>query len=170
VKKDKRDRGLEVQAALTSSHFNLSTSPSSSSPSSSKAFTLIEVLIVLVIISSVLAFSVIGTQKFRNSLEYSSSVNQILSDIKLTQQLAVSSAMKCRIDFNFGKNTYTILKENTIYRAARVNDKIRLSGKSYFAFDRFGQTSVGESGTLSIGGAPVARKIIVSQRGRIRVE
>jgi prepilin-type N-terminal cleavage/methylation domain-containing protein len=133
-------------------------------------FTLIEILVVLVIISSILAFSVIGTQKFRSSLEYGSSVNQILSDIKLTRQLAASSSQTCRIDFNSGKNTYTISKGNTIYRTARVSDRIRLSGKSYFDFIPSGYTDIGGSGTLFIGGAPVTRKIIVSQRGRIRIE
>lgn len=133
-------------------------------------FTLIEVLVVLVLIGSILAFSVIGTQKFRSSLEYGNSVNQILSDIKLTQQLAVSSYQSCRIDFNSGENTYTISKGDAIYRTAKVSDKVRFSGKSYFDFVPSGHTDVGGSGTLLIGGATVARKIIVSSRGRIRIE
>jgi prepilin-type N-terminal cleavage/methylation domain-containing protein len=133
-------------------------------------FTLIEVLIVLVIISFIFAFSVIGTQKFRNSLEYAGSVNQILSDIKLTRQLAASSSQTCRIDFNPGKNTYTISKGNTSYRTVKVSDNVRLSGKSYFDFVPSGYTDVGGSGTLMLGGIPRARKIIVSSRGRIRVE
>lgn len=135
-----------------------------------KGFTLIEVLIVLVIISSLLAFSVIGTQRFRSSLEYAGSVNQALSDIKLTQQLAASSSQTCRIDFNPGKNAYTISKGNTIYRTVKVSDKIRFSGKSYFEFVPSGYTDVGGSGTLMLGGISSTRKIIVSSRGRIRVE
>ena len=71
-------------------------------------FTLIELLIVLAIVGILAAFSVFGTARFRNSLEYGNSVNQILSDIKLAQQLAETSSQTCKIDFSPTSNTYSI--------------------------------------------------------------
>ncbi len=133
-------------------------------------FTLIEVLIVLAIIASIFSFSIIGGQKFKDSLEYGGSVDQILSDVKLTRQLAETSSQACRIDFNVGNNIYAISRGNAVYRSCSAGRRIKFSGKSYFAFLPSGQTAFGGSGTLLIGGAPNAKKIVVSQRGRIRVE
>ncbi|MFH1709558.1 MAG: type II secretion system protein [bacterium] len=136
----------------------------------SSGFTLIEVLITLVIVSSIIAFLVTGGMRFRNSLEYNFSVNQVLSDIKLTQQLAGTSSQICKIEFKPGTNHYTITKGSQLYRSGTAGGKIRFYGKSYFSFVPTGYTVVGGSGTLLIEGAPKAKKIIVSSKGRIRVE
>jgi len=133
-------------------------------------FTLIELLIVLVIVGSLFAFSMTGITRFMNSLEYSNSVNQVLSDIKLTQQLADTSSRSCRIDFKAGKNVYTITRGGKPYRTGTVSGKIQFNGKSYFSFVPAGYTDIGGSGTLLIGGSPKVKKIIVSSKGRIRVE
>lgn len=136
----------------------------------SGGFTLIEVLVILFIISSLLAFSLIGTGRFRNALEFNNSVHQVLSDIKLTQQLAESSYKTCRIEFAAGKNTYTIIKGGDLFRSYAAGSSIRFSGKSYFSFAPSGCTDVGGSGTLSIKGESTTRNIIVSSKGRIRIE
>jgi prepilin-type N-terminal cleavage/methylation domain-containing protein len=133
-------------------------------------FTLIELLIVLSLVGCLIAFSIFGTAGFRNSLEYSNSVNQILSDIKLTQQLANTSSQTCRIDFDPASNAYSISKAGKLYRKATAGKNVRFSGKSYFEFLASGSTGVGGSGTLVIGGSSRPKKVIVSQRGRIRVE
>jgi prepilin-type N-terminal cleavage/methylation domain-containing protein len=134
------------------------------------AFTLIEVLIVLAIIGSMLAFSVVGIAKFRNSLEYANSVNQVLSDIKLTQQLADMSCKTCKIEFKAGKNAYIITEGAQLYRSCIASGKIQFYGKSYFSFVPSGYTEVGGSGTLFLGGSTKVKKIVVSSKGRIRIE
>jgi len=136
----------------------------------SSAFTLVEVLIVLAIIGSVLAFSVVGIAKFRNSLEYTNSVNQVLSDIKFTQQLADTSSRTCRIEFKAGENVYSIIQGAQLYRSCAVSGKIQFYGKTYFSFVSSGYTEVGGSGTLFLGGSTKIKKIVVSSRGRIRIE
>ncbi len=134
------------------------------------SFTLIELLIVIAIAGILIAFSISGTSRFRNSLEYGNSVNQILSDIKLTQQLAITSSQTCRINFTPSLSSYSISKAGKLYRSAIAGKNIQFSGKSYFEFLSSGDTDVGGSGTLTIGGSSNPKKIVVSQRGRIRVE
>lgn len=136
----------------------------------STAFTLVEVVVVLAIISALLSFSVIGGMRFRSSVECKYSLNQVLSDIKLTQQLADTSCQICRIEFSAGKNAYRIIKGEYLYRSRKVSEKAQFYGKSFFSFVPSGYTDVGGSGTLFIGGFPKVKKIIVSSRGRIRVE
>jgi type II secretory pathway pseudopilin PulG len=133
-------------------------------------FTLIEFIVIIAIAGSLIALSVVGGIRFKDSLEYSSSVNQVLSDVKLTQQLAQSSSQLCRIEFRAGKNSYAIIKGGSPYRSFLAGKNIQFFGKSYFNFVPSGCTDVGGSGTLSIGGAPKIKKIIVSSKGRIRIE
>jgi len=136
----------------------------------SKGFSLIEAIVILLIINALIAFFVIGGIRFRSALEYSYSIHQIVSDIKLTQQLADTSIQLCRIDFKTGGNRYTITKGGNIFKSGIVGGKVQFQGKDHFSFVQSGYTDVGGSGTLILGGAPVSRKIIVSSRGRIRVE
>ena len=136
----------------------------------SGGFTLIEILVVIVIISSLLAFSFFGAAGFRNALEFDNSAHQVLSDIKLTQQLAESSYETCKIEFAAGENTYTITKGGNLFRTYSASSKVRFSGKSYFSFAPSGCADVGGSGTLSITGGSKTRNIIVSSKGRIRIE
>jgi type II secretory pathway pseudopilin PulG len=133
-------------------------------------FTLIEFIVIIAIVSSIIALSVAGVIRLKNSLEYSLSVNQVLSDIKLTQQIAQTTSQVFRIEFRTGKNSYTIIKGGSPYKSGIVGRNIQFYGKSYFSFVPSGCTDIGGSGTLSIGGAQKIKKIIVSSRGRIRIE
>lgn len=133
-------------------------------------FTLIELLVVLAVIGSLLAISYVCVFRFKDSLEYSRSIGQIVSDIKLTQQLADTSYQVCMIEFTAGKNTYRIMKGGDLYRSRSISRRSQFSGKSYFSFVPSGYTDVGGSGTLFVNGTIKSKKIVVSSRGRIRVE
>jgi len=135
-----------------------------------KGFTLVEMVIVIVIVSAVIIISLAGAVRLKMSLEYSCSVKQVVADIKLTQQLADTSLQLCRIDFRPGKNAYTITKGGNMFKSASAGKNIQFYGKSYFSFVQSGYTDLGGSGTLFLGGSPKVKKIIVSSRGRIRVE
>ena len=135
-----------------------------------KGFTLVEMVIVIVIVSAVIIISLAGAVRLKMSLEYRCSVKQVVADIKLTQQLADTSLQLCRIDFRPGKNAYTITKGGNMFKSASAGKNIQFYGKSYFSFVQSGYTDLGGSGTLFLGGSPKVKKIIVSSRGRIRVE
>lgn len=110
----------------------------------SSGFTLVEMIVILIIVGSILGLSIIGGIRLIRSLEYSFSVRQIISDIKLTQKLADTSCQICRIEFKQGKNTYDIYRNGYIYRACSVSPKVQFYGKSYFSFVQSGYTDVGE--------------------------
>jgi prepilin-type N-terminal cleavage/methylation domain-containing protein len=135
-----------------------------------KGFTLIEVLVVLVIAGLLLSASITGIKKFANSLESNNAVNQVMSDIKLTQQLAVTSSQTCKIEFKAGKNNYSIMKGSSLIRSVTAGNNTQFYGKSFFSFAPSGNTDVGGSGTLYLGSSAKAKKIVVSSRGRIRIE
>ena len=135
-----------------------------------RGFTIIELLIVLAVIGSLLAISYVSVMRFKASLECRGSVDQVVADIRLTQQLADTSYQLCRIEFSVGGNSYRIIKGDQLFRSRCLGGKLKFSGKSYFSFVPSGYTDVGGSGTLIIIGMPAEKKIVVSSRGRIRVE
>jgi len=137
---------------------------------SRKGFTLVELLIVLAIISTILGLSITGISRLRSVLLYRNSVDQVVTDIKYAQQMTDASRQTCRIEFKAGKNEYAIYRNNVMIRTAKVAQGIQFYGKSYFSFAPNGYTDVGGSGTLYLGGSSRVKKIIVSSRGRIRVE
>jgi len=137
---------------------------------SPKSFTLVELIFILVIISSIMAVSLNGLIKYKNTIEYSNSVAQVISDVKLTQQMADASHDICRIEFKAGRNEYRILKNSKVIKQLKTGQKIQFCGKSYFSFVTSGYTEVGGSGTLFLGGSPKVSKIVVSSKGRIRIE
>ena len=142
----------------------------SSSSTSEAGFTLIELLIVLLIIGSLMAISVTGVSRMRTVLIYKNSLDQVVSDIRYTQQITDASKEKCMIKFGQGSNDYSVYKNNSLIKRSNIAPGLRFYGKSYFSFAPNGYTDVGGSGTLFIGGPARIRKIIVSSRGRIRIE
>lgn len=135
-----------------------------------KGFTLIEVLVVLVIVSLLTSASIMGFKVFRNTIEFRDTVDQVLTDIKYTQQCAETSSRSCRIEFRPGENIYYVTKGSKMLRAGTVDKEIGFTGKEYFSFVPSGCTEVGGNGTLFVSGLGKTKKIIVSSMGRIRVE
>jgi prepilin-type N-terminal cleavage/methylation domain-containing protein len=143
---------------------------SASSVEASRGFTLVEMLIVLVVVGLLFCVSITSVSGFRSSLEFRSAVDQVLSDIKFTQQTADSTHTSCRINFTAGKSDYSIVQSGNTIKSAKVGPKVTFYGKSYFSFAPSGNTDVGGSGTLAIRSGSKAKKIIVSSMGRVRAE
>jgi len=134
------------------------------------AFTLIELLIVLSIVSAITAISVFGAINIKRSVEFKFSVDQVLSDVKFAQQTASTTMQKCIIKFSANGNEYSIFKDGTLIKRSAVNKDLGFSGKEYFCFTASGAADIGGSGTLIIQGLSRTKKIIVSSRGRVRIE
>jgi hypothetical protein len=127
-------------------------------------------MVILCIAGILITASVMGLGRMKSSLEYVYSINQITSDIKLTQQLADASMQLCSIDFKAGGSSYTITKGGILIRTCHVGSAIKFGGKDHFSFVQSRYTDVGGSGTLLVESPAKVKKIIVSSRGRIRVE
>jgi hypothetical protein len=124
----------------------------------------------LAIIGLLMAVTSIGLTRYSTSLTYIYTVDKVMNDIRYTQQLAMNSYGATRIEFNAGKNQYKIIKGPWTIKEESISNKFRFTGKSYFSFISKGYADIGGSGTLMIEGIRNPKKIIVSSRGRIRLE
>ena len=133
-------------------------------------YTLIELLVSLAVIGIIVLFSIGGVSKLKDSLDYWNTVNQVMFDVKLTQQLAETSHASCDIQFKSGGSEYKILQNGSVARTLSIDKQFTFSGKDRFSFAPSGDTNIGGSGTLCINGRPNVKKLIVSSEGRVRIE
>jgi prepilin-type N-terminal cleavage/methylation domain-containing protein len=136
----------------------------------SKAFSLIELLIVLAVVGILAAIIFTGISNFSSNLQLNFAVDQVTADVKYAQQLARTSHETCEIRFKAGEPRYSITKSGAAVRTSTLSSSLKFFGKTYFAFAPSGDTEVGGSGTLVVIGRYRGKKVIVSSRGRIRIE
>lgn len=74
-------------------------------------FTLIEIVMVVVIISILMAASIPGFQAF-NTVKLNGAVKKMVSDIRYVQQLSVSTHDTYRLAFDTSADTYSVIRAN----------------------------------------------------------
>ena len=151
------------------SSFNHSTHHSAlSTQNSPKAFTLLE-LILIIVITAILAVVVVpnffsGYSTVRTSV----AIKQIADDIRFCREEAIATRKKCRIQFNTGSNSYTVYLDGTVMThpvnqgnfVVDLGSDITLTAVSFsgdsLSFNKFGNPAQG--GTITLNGS---RYIIV---------
>lgn len=138
-----------------------------------KAFTIIEILVVILIISLISGFAYFGFTSMKQSLDVRNAAQQVLLDIRLAQDMAKTAHYPHQIEFFRKGNEYQIvnLYNDDIIKKEKVPDTVRFDGKEIFIFSASGNPVVGGSGTLLIQNLRnKTKKIVVSPYGRIRIE
>jgi prepilin-type N-terminal cleavage/methylation domain-containing protein len=138
-----------------------------------KAFTVIEMLIVILLLGTLSGLAYFGLTSMKESLDVRSAAEQVYSEIRLTQEMAKTNHYPHQIEFIRGGNEYQIvdLRDDTIVKKEKLSDTIRFDGKEMFIFSYSGSPVVGGSGTLVISNfKKKVKKIVVSPIGRIRIE
>jgi len=138
-----------------------------------KAFTIIEILIVVVMISILSGMSYFALNSIRDSLDVNYAAKQVLSDVRYAQELAKTVHFPHQVEFVRNGSLYQIvnLDDDSIVKAEKVPDGVRFDGKDVFIFSVSGNPAVGGSGTLIIMNVKgKSKKVVVSSIGRIRIE
>lgn len=79
----------------------------------SKAFTLIELLVVMAIISVMVGASFVALKLMSPSMKLLSTAQDVASDLRYAQQLAVTEQIKYGILFSTSTQSYQLLKHST---------------------------------------------------------
>lgn len=152
-------------------------------------FTLVELVVILVLVAF-LAFAAIPRHQDRGAINVSALAEQLASDIRYTQSLAMTSGQRNRINLAAASYQITtsagvpVVHPATGSSAAISLSNASLSGynppltNSYIAFDGKGipytdvvGASLGANATITLNSAGSTRQIVISpQTGRVIVQ
>jgi len=152
-------------------------------------FTVAELVVILVLVA-ILAFTVIPRYQDKGAINVSALAEQLASDIRYTQSLAMTSGQRNRINLAVASYQITtsagvpVAHPATGSSAAISLSNISLSGynppltNSYIAFDGKGipytdvaGTALSANATITLNSAGSTRQVVVSpQTGRVIVQ
>lgn len=151
-------------------------------------FTLVE-LVVMLVLAALLAFAAIPRHQDRGAISVSALAEQLASDIRYTQSLAMTSGQRNRI--NLAAASYQIttsagvpvvhpatgsaaaipLSDVSLTLSGLANGYIAFDGKGIPYTDVVAGTPLGASATITLSSAGKTRQVVVSpQTGRVIVQ
>jgi len=145
-------------------------------------FSLVELLIVLTIVGILAAIAMPGYQTFMAQRRLNGAARQIMSHLMLARQRAVTQNHQCKVFFDSGTHSYTILHdsdndgtadtgENTEARNIRQNyDDISFSATADPVFHPQGTAASGMTVTITSAGISSARYVKVAATGRVKID
>jgi len=153
-----------------------------------RGFTVVELVVILVLVA-LLAFAVIPRYQDKGAINVSALAEQLASDVRYTQSLAMTSGQHNRINlvtasYQITTSTGVPVAHPATGSSAAIslsNVSLTLSGlaNGYIAFDGKGipytdvvaGTPLGASATITLNSAGSTRQIVVSpQTGRVLVQ
>ncbi|MFA5321048.1 MAG: prepilin-type N-terminal cleavage/methylation domain-containing protein [Smithella sp.] len=150
---------------------------------SARAFSLVELLIVITILSILGTIAVPNFAKYRGNANLKEAAREISGDIKLCKQRAVAENIEYRILLSVANNTYTIQKETSpsnwenVYPTKKICEDdahIKIIGNPTFAGDKiiFYTRGTTSAGTMEIQHEKMLSKIsiVTSLMGRVKIK
>lgn len=155
----------------------METAPRRSSTSAygRAAFSLLELLVVLGLVSLVLATAVLAWPQVDAAIQLDSGLHQIAADLHAAQTLAIASASRVRVVFPVGGGTYRRehIDDSGIYRldvTRRLPPGVQIVDANSGGDLVFSARGQGENGTVTLGDSfGTHRAIRLNQRGRVTI-
>ena len=125
-----------------------------------EGFSLIELIIAIVIMGIMAAIAI--PKLSNNNIDLYSVARQVKSDIRYTQELAMSKYRQTAINFIANNDTYTITSSGpTESKKLPVRSKVTFNTTISFTFNSSGEP-IGGGGTLTISAGGSNKQIMVS--------
>jgi prepilin-type N-terminal cleavage/methylation domain-containing protein len=151
--------------------------------SATRAFSLVELLIVIVILSILGTIAVPNFIKYRGNINLKQAAREISGDIQLCKQMAVAENVHYRIVLNVENNNYIIQREtspsnwtnvSSIKNIGKDDASIKIIEDPTFESDKiiFQPRGTTNAGTLVIQHEQLLSRasIITSLMGRVRIK
>jgi len=160
-------------------------------PARRRAFTLVEILIVVVVTSTIAVAALPSISATLDNMKVTALAREIAADMRYAQTLALKTGVRHRVSFGSDAQTYEVQSENSFAWdlcthpitkkpwSVSLDDKSRYAGlaltksvfgsSEYLYYDRYGAPVSGGSVVLTLGG--ITRTIRVAPlSGKITVE
>jgi prepilin-type N-terminal cleavage/methylation domain-containing protein len=136
-----------------------------------RGFTLIETLVGVAIAAILASTSALLLSSLATALRLAASVRTIAQAMRETRARAIAEGSPLDVRFDASTSSWTITAvDGTIRRAEPLPASLRFVALPARARIRFDSTGAAENGTVTLGGGGSATsRIVVNQRGRVRL-
>jgi len=125
-------------------------------------FSLVEIIVVIGIVSTVIAFTIPTVSNIKESLDINLSAKTISSLLRKCQQEAISKCENISIVLELSQVSY----DNKIIK---IPGNVKIKTPQKVIFSSSGNPVPGFFGTIAIASKNYEKKIVISPYGRIRV-
>jgi prepilin-type N-terminal cleavage/methylation domain-containing protein len=137
---------------------------------SRRGFTFIEVLVAVAIAAVLASASALVTSSFATTLRLAASARTLAEAMRETRgrAMAEGSSLDVRFDATGGRWTIAAI-DGTVRRTEPLPTSVRFVALPARARIRFDSSGAAENGTIALGGGTATCRIVVNQRGRVRL-
>lgn len=135
-----------------------------------RGFTQIEVLVVVAVVATIAATSLPAMTSLAAALRLAASVRTLTETLRETRARAIAEGEPLDALFDATTGSWAVwTASGTLRRLGVLPAPLRFTALPASARIRFGATGTAENGTIAIDDGSIARRIIVNQRGRVRL-
>jgi prepilin-type N-terminal cleavage/methylation domain-containing protein len=135
-----------------------------------RGFTLVEVLVGVAIAAILAGASALVTSSLATALRLTASARTLAEAMRETRgrAMAEGSPLDVRFDATAGRWTIAAL-DGTVRRTEPLPASVSFVALPARARIRFDSSGAAENGTIALGGGTATCRIVVNQRGRVRL-
>ena len=135
-----------------------------------RGFTLIETLACVAIAAALAGTGSLAAVSLATSLRVATSARTLAQTMRATRARAMAEGRPLEMRFDAAASRWSVRTDDgTIRHDEPLPDPVRFTSLPVRALVRFGATGTGDNGTVALGAGTASARIVVNQRGRVRL-
>ena len=135
-----------------------------------RGFTLIEALACVAIAAILARTGSLAAVSLMTSLRVATNARTLAQTMRATRARAMAEGRPLEVRFDATPRRWSIrMDDGTIRHDEPLSDPVRFTSLPARALVRFGATGTADNGTVVLGAGASSARIVVNQRGRVRL-